>query len=48
MKAARVRLRPIVMTTMCFIHMVPPYFATGAGAEMCRSVGTAVLRAPLA
>jgi multidrug efflux pump len=42
-EAARVRLRPIVMTTMCFIHMVPPYFATGAGAEMRRSVGTAML-----
>jgi len=42
-EAARVRLRPIVMTTMCFIHMAPPYFATGAGAEMRRSVGTAML-----
>jgi gold/copper resistance efflux pump len=31
------------MTTMCFIHMVPPYFASGAGAEMRRSVGTAML-----
>jgi multidrug efflux pump len=43
LEAARVRLRPIVMTTMCFVHMVPPYFATGAGAEMRRSVGTAML-----
>jgi multidrug efflux pump len=42
-EAARVRLRPIVMTTAAFIHMVPPYFATGAGAEMRRSVGTAML-----
>ena len=42
-EAARVRLRPIVMTTMCFIHMAPPYFASGAGAEMRRSVGTAML-----
>jgi multidrug efflux pump len=42
-EAAEVRLRPIVMTTMCFIHMVPPYFASGAGAEMRRSVGTAML-----
>ena len=41
--AARTRLRPIVMTTLAFIHMVPPYFATGAGAEMRRSVGTAML-----
>jgi hypothetical protein len=31
------------MTTMCFVHMAPPYFATGAGAEMRRSVGTAML-----
>jgi multidrug efflux pump len=43
LEAARERLRPIVMTTMCFIHMVPPYFASGAGAEMRRSVGTAML-----
>ena len=43
LEAAVVRLRPIVMTTMCFIHMVPPYFASGAGAEMRRSVGTAML-----
>jgi multidrug efflux pump len=42
-EAARVRLRPIVMTTLAFIHMVPPYFASGAGAEMRRSVGTAML-----
>src|SRR5258708_477888 len=41
--AARTRLRPIVMTTMCFIHMLPPYLASGAGAEMRRSVGTAML-----
>jgi len=38
-----VRLRPIVMTTMCFVHMAPPYFASGAGAEMRRSVGAAML-----
>src|SRR5213076_1532473 len=43
LEASRVRLRPIVMTTACFVHMVPPYFATGAGAEMRRSVGTAML-----
>jgi multidrug efflux pump len=43
LEAARERLRPIVMTTLCFIHMVPPYFASGAGAEMRRSVGTAML-----
>jgi len=43
MEAARARLRPIVMTTAVFVHMVPPYFASGAGAEMRRSVGTAML-----
>src|SRR6202030_3047934 len=43
MEAARVRLRPIIMTSACFVHMVPPYFAGGAGAEMRRSLGTAVL-----
>ena len=43
MAAGRERLRPIVMTSLCFIHMVPPYFASGAGAEMRRSVGTAML-----
>jgi Cation/multidrug efflux pump len=43
MDAAQVRLRPILMTSACFIHMVPPYFASGAGAEMRRSLGTAVL-----
>jgi Cu/Ag efflux pump CusA len=42
-EAARSRLRPIVMTTLAFIHMVPPYFASGAGSEMRRSVGTAML-----
>jgi multidrug efflux pump len=42
-EAARTRLRPIVMTSACFVHMVPPYFAVGAGAEMRRSLGTAML-----
>ena len=41
--AAGTRLRPILMTSACFIHMVPPYLASGAGAEMRRSLGTAVL-----
>ena len=31
------------LSVMCFIHMVPPYFASGAGAEIRRSVGTAML-----
>jgi multidrug efflux pump len=42
-EAARVRLRPIVMTSAAFVHMVPPYFAAGAGAEMRRSLATAML-----
>ena len=43
LEAARVRLRPIVMTSACFVQMVPPYFANGAGTEMRRSLGTSVL-----
>lgn len=42
-EAAVARLRPILMTSFCFIHMVPLYFAQGAGAEMRQSLGTAVL-----
>jgi multidrug efflux pump len=42
-EAARVRLRPIIMTSAAFIHMLPPYLASGAGAEMRRSLGTAML-----
>jgi multidrug efflux pump subunit AcrB len=42
-EAARVRLQPILMTSACFVHMVPPYFAVGAGAEMRRSLATAML-----
>src|SRR5206468_4406665 len=42
-EAAVARLRPILMTSACFVHMVPPYFAAGAGAEMRRSLATAVL-----
>ncbi len=41
--AARVRLRPILMTSFAFIlGVVPLVIATGAGAEMRRSIGTAV------
>ncbi|MEK0082470.1 efflux RND transporter permease subunit [Benzoatithermus flavus] len=41
--AARVRLRPILMTSMAFVlGVVPLVIATGAGAEMRRSLGTAV------
>ncbi|RIV46147.1 efflux RND transporter permease subunit [Flagellimonas pelagia] len=43
MEAARLRLRPILMTAFAFIlGVVPLVLATGAGAEMRRSLGTAV------
>jgi hydrophobe/amphiphile efflux-1 (HAE1) family protein len=42
--SARTRLRPILMTSFAFILGVAPLaVATGAGAEMRRSLGTAVL-----
>ncbi|MSU79494.1 MAG: multidrug efflux RND transporter permease subunit [Gemmataceae bacterium] len=41
--ACRLRLRPIVMTSMAFIlGVVPLLIARGAGAEMRRTLGTAV------
>jgi len=41
--AARTRLRPILMTSFAFIFgVVPLAIATGAGAEMRQSLGTAV------
>jgi multidrug efflux pump len=41
--ACRLRLRPIVMTSLAFIlGVVPLILATGAGAEMRRTLGTAV------
>jgi multidrug efflux pump len=42
-EAARVRLRPIIMTSFAFIlGVVPLVVAQGAGAEMRRTLGTAV------
>jgi HAE1 family hydrophobic/amphiphilic exporter-1 len=42
-EAARTRLRPILMTSFAFIlGVVPLALATGAGAEMRQSLGTAV------
>jgi multidrug efflux pump len=42
-EASRLRLRPITMTSFAFIlGVVPLVLATGAGAEMRRSLGTAV------
>jgi HAE1 family hydrophobic/amphiphilic exporter-1 len=41
--SARIRLRPILMTSLAFIlGVLPLVFATGAGAEARNSVGTAV------
>jgi hydrophobe/amphiphile efflux-1 (HAE1) family protein len=42
-EAARLRLRPIVMTSLAFIFgVLPLVLATGAGAELRQSLGTAV------
>jgi len=42
-EAARIRLRPILMTSLAFIAgVVPLAFATGAGAEIRQALGTAV------
>ena len=42
--AARLRLRPVVMTSLAFIMgVVPLVLATGAGAEMRHAMGVAVL-----
>ncbi|MHB1562150.1 MAG: efflux RND transporter permease subunit, partial [Isosphaeraceae bacterium] len=43
LQACRLRLRPIIMTSMAFIlGVLPLLFAHGAGAEMRRSLGMAV------
>ena len=42
-EASRLRLRPILMTSLAFVMgVVPLAFATGAGAEMRRAMGVAV------
>ncbi|MEM6677887.1 MAG: efflux RND transporter permease subunit, partial [Pseudomonadota bacterium] len=42
-EAARLRLRPIMMTALSFIlGVIPLLIATGAGAEMRQALGTAV------
>src|SRR4029077_11749484 len=42
-EASRLRLRPILMTSFAFIlGVLPLVYASGAGSEMRRSLGTAV------
>jgi multidrug efflux pump len=42
-EACRLRLRPIIMTSLAFtLGVVPLYLAVGAGAEMRIALGTAV------
>ena len=49
MEAARLRFRPIIMTSMAFIlGVVPLVMATGAGAASRHSIGTGVLGGMLA
>jgi multidrug efflux pump len=43
LEACKLRLRPIIMTSFAFIlGVVPLVISTGAGAEMRRTLGTAV------
>src|SRR5690606_9344638 len=43
LEAARLRLRPILMTSIAFIMgVVPMVFSSGAGAEMRQAMGVAV------
>ncbi|MCV5654730.1 efflux RND transporter permease subunit, partial [Escherichia coli] len=43
LEASRLRLRPILMTSIAFIMgVVPMVFSTGAGAEMRQAMGIAV------
>jgi HAE1 family hydrophobic/amphiphilic exporter-1 len=44
MTAARIRLRPILMTALAFVvGLLPLVFASGAGANARRSLGTVVV-----
>jgi multidrug efflux pump subunit AcrB len=49
MEAARLRLRPILMTAFAFVlGVIPLMFATGAGAASRQSIGTTVFGGMLA
>ncbi|HET7198503.1 MAG TPA: efflux RND transporter permease subunit, partial [Burkholderiales bacterium] len=49
LNAARLRLRPIVMTSLAFVlGVMPLMFSTGAGAAARRSMGTGVVGGMLA
>jgi HAE1 family hydrophobic/amphiphilic exporter-1/multidrug efflux pump len=49
LEAARLRFRPIIMTSMAFIFgMVPLVWATGAGSASRQSIGTGVMGGMLA
>src|SRR6185295_14952674 len=49
LEAARLRFRPIIMTSLAFIlGVLPLAFSTGAGAGARRSVGTGVMGGMLA
>jgi multidrug efflux pump subunit AcrB len=42
-ESCRMRLRPIIMTSLAFtLGVIPLYIATGAGAELRIALGTAV------
>ena len=48
-EASRLRLRPILMTSLAFVMgVLPLVFASGAGAEMRHAVGVAVFAGMLA
>jgi HAE1 family hydrophobic/amphiphilic exporter-1/multidrug efflux pump len=49
MEAAKIRFRPIIMTSMAFIlGVVPLVLASGAGAASRKSIGTGVFGGMLA
>ena len=43
LEGARLRLRPIIMTSLAFVVVIPLVLSTGAGASSQREIGTAVI-----